>query len=170
MIGFSTISNQPVTWPRPRPRFLMKMAVRLPTELIDLVTQYATTDTRARMTSVSRGVYFISVRALYASIPGMSVARTARCLLTLSKKPDLAHLVHSFSFHLSSSRHFLQAFLILLSRALRNMNNLRVLLLQADVPITINLLVQITCRLTRLTLVIPSEDSYPVSQLLSNPP
>ncbi|CAE6481463.1 hypothetical protein ACGC1H_001195 [Rhizoctonia solani] len=148
---------------------LAKIPARLPTELIDLVTQYATTDTKARLAAASRHVYSISVRSLYASIPDMSVTRTTQCLLTLSKKPDLAGLVHSFSFGLPLS-HFLQAFLILLSRALHNMNNLRALSLDMDAPLPINLLNQISSRLTKLTCILPSEGSYPISQFLSSQP
>ncbi|CAE6405738.1 unnamed protein product [Rhizoctonia solani] len=149
---------------------LTKISARLPTELIYLVIKSTTKDTQARLAAVSRHVYSISIRSLYASIPDMSVTRTTQCLLTLSKRPDLANLVQSFSFGLPLSPHFLQAFLVLLSRALHNMNNLRVLSLDMDAPLPINLLNQISGRLTKLTCILPPEGSYPISQLLSNQP
>ncbi|KDN41402.1 hypothetical protein RSAG8_07517, partial [Rhizoctonia solani AG-8 WAC10335] len=113
----------------------------------------------------------LKCRWLYTiSNQDMSVARATRCLLTLSKKPDLAHLVHSFSFNTSLSPYFLQAFLILLSRALSNMNNLRVLSLELDVPIIISPLDRVFCRLTKFTCILTLEGSFPLSQFLLNQP
>ncbi|CAE6451600.1 unnamed protein product [Rhizoctonia solani] len=144
------------------------MVARLPIELVDLVVQYSATDTRAHLSTVSRGVYSISIRVLYSSILDMSVSRTIRCLLTLSRKPELALLVRSFSFYLSPSPNFLRPFLILLSRVLGNLHNLRTLTLQLGVPITMNLLGQISSRLTRLIYIHPFNGPHPASQFLSN--
>ncbi|CAE6348099.1 unnamed protein product [Rhizoctonia solani] len=146
------------------------MPAELPTEILDFVIKYTTTDTRTRLMTLSRRVYSISVRSLYESIPDMNIIRTTQCLLTLSKKPDLAHLVHSFSANLPLYPDLLQAFLALLSDAFGNMTNLRTLSLEIDVPMTINPLNQIACRLTRLSCVIPPEGSYPLSQFLSSQP
>ncbi|KAL5640645.1 hypothetical protein ACGC1H_001205 [Rhizoctonia solani] len=127
-------------------------------------------DTRAHLMTLSRRVYSISVCSLYKSIPNMNTTRTTRCLRTLSKKLDLAHLVHSFSINLPLYLDFLQAFLPLLSHAFGNMNNLRTLSLEIDVPLAINPLNQVTCKLTKLRCVIPPEGSYPLSQFLLSQP
>ncbi|CAE6435176.1 unnamed protein product [Rhizoctonia solani] len=146
------------------------MPANLPTEILDLIVQYSAIGTRTQLAAISRNVHFISVRILYAFIPEMSLTPTIRCLLTLSTKPDLAFLVRSFSIHLSISPYFLQAFLSLLSRALENMKYLRMLSLDVQAPITIDLLKWISCQLTKLSLVIPPRTSYPVSQFLSSQP
>ncbi|EUC65636.1 hypothetical protein RSOL_449230 [Rhizoctonia solani AG-3 Rhs1AP] len=146
------------------------MPVNLPIDIIDLIVQYSTTSTCAHISAVSRNVYSISVRTLYASIPEMSITRATRCLLTLSKNPELALRVRKFSFHLSSSSRALPAFFALLSLALSNMRNLNTLLLDMEAPIPTNLLEQISSRLTKLVLAVPPRSSYPISQFLSNQP
>ncbi|KAG8705519.1 hypothetical protein FRC11_008984, partial [Ceratobasidium sp. 423] len=146
------------------------MQTKLPIELLDLVVQYATTDTQIRLSAVSRDVYSISVRELYASIPGMSISRTTKCLLTLSTKPELARLVRSFYFNLSPSPHVLRAFQTRLLHALGIINNLHILALDLDAPMDTSLLGQISCRLTELYCTLPPEGSSPLSQFLSTQP
>ncbi|CAE6533681.1 unnamed protein product [Rhizoctonia solani] len=150
----------------------MTMPIRLPIELLDLITQDTTIDTQTRLSAVSRSFYSISVPRLYASIPELGISRMTKCLLTLSTKPELASLVRSFSFNLFHSPHVLQAFVTLLSRALGNMNNLHTLSFRLGfaVPRAMNLLVYAPLRLTKLECNLPPEGSYPVAQFLSTQP
>ncbi|CAE6427536.1 hypothetical protein ACGC1H_001203 [Rhizoctonia solani] len=142
----------------------------LPIELIALVAQYADMRTQGRLSAVSRDVYSICIRTLYQSIPEMSVSRTTQCLLTLSKKPELAHLVRCFTFLLTPSPLFFQTFLTIFSRALSNMNNLHSLMLDVDVLITMDPSKHISCQLTYFYCCIPTQGSFPVSQFLASQP
>lgn len=99
------------------------MPVRLPNELLDLIAQRTTRGTQAQLSVVSRRIYHVSTRVLYASILNMDLARTTRCLLTLSKKPELARLVRFFLY--ISYSHALGSFHALLTRALSNMTGLQ---------------------------------------------
>ncbi|CAE6502131.1 unnamed protein product [Rhizoctonia solani] len=148
----------------------MQLETKLPIEILDLIVHYSTTDTRAHLSAVSQNAYTVSVRTLYASIPEMSITRTSQCLLTLSMRPDLARLVRSYCFYISPCRRILQAFSPLLSYALSNMKNLRTLSLDVNEDTTIQLLEQVSSRLTKLALSIPDKSSYPISQFLSNQP
>ncbi|KAG8760991.1 hypothetical protein FRC11_014616 [Ceratobasidium sp. 423] len=145
------------------------MAVRLPIELFDLVAQYAAASTQANLSAVSRGVYFVSIRALYASISHMSTPRTTRCLLTLSTNPETARLVRSFTLRLSSSR-VPRNFPDTLTRALGNMTGLTFLSLQLGIFATSSVMSQMSCRLTKLVCVLSSDDMYPISEFLSTQP
>ncbi|CAE6446986.1 unnamed protein product [Rhizoctonia solani] len=151
-----------------QPPALVKMTARLPIELLDLVAQYSSMDTQARLSPVSRDVYFVSVRALYASIPDMTVSHTTKCLLTLSGKPEIACLVRSFYFF-PSSFHALRAFRTLITRALGNMTNLHTLSLGLD-TFPASSLVQFSFRLRKLVYTHSYYEPHPVSQLLSTQP
>ncbi|CEL58369.1 hypothetical protein RSOLAG1IB_03115 [Rhizoctonia solani AG-1 IB] len=145
------------------------MHSRLPIELLDLVAQHAKMDTQTRLSVVSRSVYSVSTRALYASIPHMSMIRMTRCLLTLSKNPELACLVRSFSLRISPS-HLLRAFHALLTRGLSNMTGLHTLSLQLGIYATSSVMSRMSCRLTKLVYVAASDPSYPISRFLSSQP
>ncbi|KAF8666222.1 hypothetical protein RHS04_09714 [Rhizoctonia solani] len=145
------------------------MVVRLPTELLDLVSRYADMGTQAQLSLASHSVYSISIRTLYASIPHMNISRTTRCLLTLSTNLELAHMVRSFSLHLSPSD-ILRPFHSLLTRALGNMTELHTLSLQLGTYATSSVMSQMSCRLKKFVCIIASDPSYPVSQFLSTQP
>ncbi|CAE6439494.1 unnamed protein product [Rhizoctonia solani] len=145
------------------------MPARLPIELLDIVAQHTAMSAQARLSMASRSAYFVSTRALYASIRHMSMSRMTQCLLTLSTKPELARLVRSFSLLLSPS-HILRAFHILLTRALGNMTGLHTLSLQLGIYATCDVMSQMSCKLTKLVCVAASDSSYPISQFLSTQP
>ncbi|KAG8763193.1 hypothetical protein FRC11_005549 [Ceratobasidium sp. 423] len=145
------------------------MAARLPVELLDLVSHYASMGTQARLLAVSRNVYFVSVRALYATIPFLTISRTAKCLLTLSAKPEIACLVRSFRFS-PPSFHALGAFRTLLTRALGNMINLHTLSLELDTFVAPSALAQIFYRLRKLVYTQSSDEPHPISKFLSTQP
>ncbi|KDN38442.1 hypothetical protein RSAG8_09536, partial [Rhizoctonia solani AG-8 WAC10335] len=146
------------------------MAARLPIELLDRVTQYASMGSQARLSSVSRDVYYVSARVLYESIPRMSISRVVQCLVTLSANPGLACLVRSFSLQLSSSQ-VLRPFRTLLASALRNMNGLHTLSLLFGRFAISSVLSQVSCRLTKFVCAVAtSGDSYPISQFLMTQP
>ncbi|CAE6426604.1 unnamed protein product [Rhizoctonia solani] len=142
----------------------------LPPEVLDVIVQYSTKYTLSCLSTVSHGTYFISVRTLYASIPEMDMVCMTQCLRTLSKKCKLARLVQSFSFQVPSYSYPLRAILALFSHALSNMNNLRVLLLKVNVPISLNFANRMSCQLEKLSCVILPGGSYPIQQLLSSQP
>ncbi|KDN34668.1 hypothetical protein RSAG8_12258, partial [Rhizoctonia solani AG-8 WAC10335] len=145
-----------------------KIVIRFPTEILAIITQYASIDTLPHLSLVSRKMYFITIPVLYASIPDLCMPRTIRCLLTLSTKPEVAHLVRSFSVD-SPCSYALRAFHSLLTRALSNMTGLRRLSIQSDIAIS-GVLSQMSCRLTELDCFIPPGDSYFISKFLSTQP
>ncbi|CAE6533685.1 unnamed protein product [Rhizoctonia solani] len=145
------------------------MSARFPTELLGTVVQYTSKDTQACLSVVSRDVYFISARMLYASISEMGISRATKCLLTLSSNPKLACLVRSFSLNSPFSSRFPQSFCTPLTRALAKMTGLQTLLL-VGVFATSSVVSQMPCKLTKLVYNLPCEDSYPISQFLSTQP
>ncbi|CAE6439447.1 unnamed protein product [Rhizoctonia solani] len=145
------------------------MAVRLPNELLDLIAQHTTRHTQAQLSAVSRRVYYVSTRVLYASILNMDITRTTRCLLTLSKNPELARLVRFFLY--VSYSHALGSFHALLTRALSNMTSLQTLWFYHDTYAPMSgIKIRTSCRLTKLVYVSESDTSYPIFQFLSTQP
>ncbi|KEP51026.1 hypothetical protein V565_068870 [Rhizoctonia solani 123E] len=157
-----------VSSPRIHSTSLKKMETRLPTEILAIVAQYASIDTLVQLSVVSRGVHFVVMPALYASIPDMNMPRAIQCLRTLLIKPEAARLVRSFVFNLSVC-HALQALRTLLIRVLGNMTGLHTLSLYlwAGPP---SILSQMSCRLTKFTCMVLSNDSFPISQFLMSQP
>ncbi|CUA74466.1 hypothetical protein RSOLAG22IIIB_11221 [Rhizoctonia solani] len=145
------------------------MPVTLPADLIEIIAQHGDMGTQSSLAVTSRNAYFVSVRTLYASIPDMNVTRTTQCLLTLSKNPELAHMVRSFYFVSDISPHLLQGFFVILRRALSNMKNLHTLSLDVDEPTTMDFSKHISGQLTQLHLT-TSKGRYPISEFLLNQP
>jgi hypothetical protein len=145
------------------------MAAILPTELLDLVVEYSSTSTQACLALVCRNIYYISVRALYASIPHMNTSRTTQCLLTLSWNTSLAHLVRTYALKISSS-HPLKAFPELVTRALSNMSNLTDLSLQLGIFATSMVLKGVEFQLSKFVCVLVSDPTYPISRFLEAQP
>ncbi|KAG8760988.1 hypothetical protein FRC11_014613 [Ceratobasidium sp. 423] len=100
----------------------------------------------------------------------MPISRMAKCLLTLSAKPEIAYLVRSFCFFPPFFFHALRAFRTLLTRALSNMTNLHTLLLRLGKFATPSTLSQMTCQLKKLYCVFLPKYSYLASQLVSTQP
>jgi hypothetical protein len=147
------------------------MAPRLPVELIYLTAQYATVETQGRLSVVSRGLNIISMPMLYRLIPYMSIPRATQCLVTLSKKLEVARLVYSFFLALPP-RQFLRPFYAVLDRALGNMSNLQELSLILGLPITRNFpkVEAISKELTKLTCYTHTQDPHFLPSLLLDQP
>ncbi|CEL58378.1 hypothetical protein RSOLAG1IB_03124 [Rhizoctonia solani AG-1 IB] len=101
----------------------------------------------------------------------MSIPRATQCLVTLSKKLEVARLVYSFFLALPP-RQFLRPFYAVLDRALGNMSNLQELSLILGLPITRNFpkVEAISKELTKLTCYTHTQDPHFLPSLLLDQP
>ncbi|KAG8704198.1 hypothetical protein FRC09_003704 [Ceratobasidium sp. 395] len=148
------------------------MSRRLPIELLALIASFASQQALARLASVSRTTYAVSIQPLYASITTMKGPRTVRCLDTLAANTHLARLVQSYHLNILNipSQKYNGHLSTLITNALRNMTSVTELSLQLGLTFSSTVLEHATFKLHKLICVAVSNPKYPIARFLNSQP
>ncbi|KAG8742741.1 hypothetical protein FRC12_015275 [Ceratobasidium sp. 428] len=145
------------------------MSRRLPIELLALVASFASQQALARLASVSRTTYVVSIQPLYASITTMKGPRTVQCLDTLATNTQLARLVQSYHLNMPPQKYD-RDISTLVTNALKNMTRLTELSLQLSLAFSSTVLEHATFKLHKLLCVVMSNPKYPIARFLNSQP
>ncbi|KAG8702758.1 hypothetical protein FRC09_004563, partial [Ceratobasidium sp. 395] len=123
----------------------------LPTELLVLITGFASQSTLASLALTSKTISALSIIPLYTSIPQMDAPRAVQCLGTLATNTRLAQLVRSYYLVESTEFDDSRSLSEVIAVALENMIGLTELFLSLGPNFSSEVLRRATFKLQGLT-------------------